>query len=150
MQNVQGAKKIIFTACHSGKLQLAFTSPNIIILQLAPKAFWWVELISQFFCYSNCSKNITCPSKTEFISLIAKSNSPGLSDIKSFFAHCAKQSVHAWGVTPIWNRRGCSSRAVARKKLQPRQTHGPLYEISRMKSSNIVSLIKKIKIESIW
>ena len=41
-------------------------------------------------------------------------------------------------------------RAVARKKLQPRRTHGPLYEISRMKSSNIISLIKKIKIDSIW
>ena len=26
----QGAKKVIFTACHSGKLKLAFTSPNII------------------------------------------------------------------------------------------------------------------------
>ena len=36
-----------------------------------------------------------------------------------------------------------SRRAVARKKLQPRRTHGPLYEISRMKSSNIISLIKK-------
>ena len=41
-------------------------------------------------------------------------------------------------------------RAVARKKLQPRRTHGPLYEISRMKSSNVISLIKKIKIDSIW
>ena len=44
--------------------------------QLAPRAFWWAELISQFFCYSNCSKNITCPSgklKTEFTSPIAKS-----------------------------------------------------------------------------
>ena len=26
----QGAKKIIFTACHSGKLKLAFTSPDYI------------------------------------------------------------------------------------------------------------------------
>ena len=25
-----GAKKIIFTACHSGKLKLEFTSPDII------------------------------------------------------------------------------------------------------------------------
>ena len=41
-------------------------------------------------------------------------------------------------------------RAVARKKLQPRRTHGALYKISRMKSSNIISLIKKIKIDSIW
>ena len=40
-------------------------------------------------------------------------------------------------------------RAVARKKLQPRRTHCPLYEISRMKSSDIISLIKKIKIDSI-
>ena len=37
MQNVQGAKKIIFTACHSGKLQLAFTSPNITTT--SPKSF---------------------------------------------------------------------------------------------------------------
>ena len=41
-------------------------------------------------------------------------------------------------------------RAGARKKPQPRRTHGPLYEIGRMKSSNIISLIKKIKIDSIW
>ena len=26
----QGAKKVIFTACHSSKLKLAFTSPNVI------------------------------------------------------------------------------------------------------------------------
>ena len=26
----QGAKNIIFTACHSGKLKLAFTSPDVI------------------------------------------------------------------------------------------------------------------------
>ena len=57
--------------------------------QLASKAFWQAELFSQFFCYSNCSKNITCPPgklKTEFISPIAKSTSPGLLDI-TFFAH---------------------------------------------------------------
>ena len=28
--STQGAKKIIFTACHSGKLKLAFTSPDVI------------------------------------------------------------------------------------------------------------------------
>ena len=27
---MQGAKKLIFTACNSGKLRLAFTSPNVI------------------------------------------------------------------------------------------------------------------------
>ena len=34
---VQGAKKIIFTACHSGKLRLAFTSPDVI--STSPKSF---------------------------------------------------------------------------------------------------------------
>ena len=34
---VQGAKKIIFTASHSGKLKLAFTSPDII--STSPKSF---------------------------------------------------------------------------------------------------------------
>ena len=44
--NAQGAKKIIFTACHSGKLKLAFTSPDVIIT--SPKNVL-------FFCYSNSS-----------------------------------------------------------------------------------------------
>ena len=30
----QGAKKIIFTACHSGKLKLSFTSPDVFCLSL--------------------------------------------------------------------------------------------------------------------
>ena len=33
----QGAKKIIFTACHSGKLNLAFTNPDVI--STSPKNF---------------------------------------------------------------------------------------------------------------
>ena len=33
----QGAKKIIFTPCHSGKLKLAFTSPDFI--STSPKSF---------------------------------------------------------------------------------------------------------------
>ena len=33
----QGAKKLIFTACHSGKLKLAFTSPDFI--STSPKSF---------------------------------------------------------------------------------------------------------------
>ena len=56
--------------------------------QLAPKAFWRTELISQFFLSLNSSKIITCPSgklRTEFTSPIAKSTSPGLSD-STFFA----------------------------------------------------------------
>ena len=34
---MQGAKKIIFTACHPGKLKLAFTSPDVI--STSPKSF---------------------------------------------------------------------------------------------------------------
>ena len=36
-QGHQGAKKTIFTACHSGKLKLAFTSPDVI--STSPKNF---------------------------------------------------------------------------------------------------------------
>ena len=42
----QGAKKIIFTACPSGKLKLAFTSPDVISTS-PPNVL--------FFCYSNSS-----------------------------------------------------------------------------------------------
>ena len=92
VRRVQGAKKIIFTACLSGKLKLEFTSPDVILN--SPKPFWRAELISQFFCYSNSSKSITCPSgklKTEFTCPIAKSTSPGLSDT-TFFARCSQIS----------------------------------------------------------
>ena len=86
----QGAKKIIFTACHSGKLKLAFTSPDVI--STSPKNFL-------FFCYSNSSENITCPSgklSTEFTSRIAKSTSPGLSDT-TFFARCIRSGLSTEG-----------------------------------------------------
>ena len=102
----EGAKKVIFTACHSGKLKLAFTNPNIISTPniihfihsfihsfhfiLAPNIFGWAELVSEFFCKLNSSKYFTCPSgklRTEFTSPIAKSTSPGLSDT-TFFARC--------------------------------------------------------------
>ena len=88
---VQGAKKIIFTACHSGKLRLAFTSLNII--STTPKNFltsridFTVLLLFEFFFPS---KNITCLSgklKTEFTSLIAKSTNLGLLDT-TLFARC--------------------------------------------------------------
>ena len=78
---LQGAKKVIFTACHSGKLKKALLAQ--MSFQLAPKAFWRAELISQLFFSLNSSKNITCPLgklRTEFTSPIAKSTSPGQSD----------------------------------------------------------------------
>ena len=82
-----GAKKVTFTVCHSGKLKLTFTSPNII--STSPKSVLMSRLISQFFCNLNSSKNFTCPSgklTTEFTSPIAKSTSYGLLDT-TFFAH---------------------------------------------------------------
>ena len=97
-------KKIIFIACHSGKLKQALIAQTSF--QLALKAFSRVELISQFMCYSNSSKNITCPSsklKTELTSLIAKSTSPGLLDT-IFFArwviHLMSYIFFKWSCKP--------------------------------------------------
>ena len=84
---VQGAKKVIFTACHSGKLKLKFTSPNNI--STSPKNVLMSRLISQFFCSLNSSKNSTCPLDkliTEFSCPMAKSTSPRLLDTNYFFA----------------------------------------------------------------
>ena len=75
-----GCKENHFYSLPFGQAEASiYYSPDVI-----------AELISQFFCYSNSSKNITCPSgklKTEFTSPIAKSTSPRLSDI-TFFARC--------------------------------------------------------------
>ena len=86
---VQGAKKVIFTACHSGELKLTFTSPNDILT--SPKIVLMSRLISQFFCNLNSSEKFTCPSGkliTEFTSPIAKSTIPGLSGT-TFFVRCS-------------------------------------------------------------
>ena len=76
---IQGAKKIIFTACHSGKQKLAFTSPDVI--STSPQNFLTRRIdFTVPRCYSNSWKNMICLSgmlKTEFISLLAKSTSPG-------------------------------------------------------------------------
>ena len=82
----QGAKKIIFTACHSGKLKLAFTSPDVI--WTSPKSFLTSRIDFTVLPLFELLKNNTCPSgklKTEFTTPIAKSTSPGLSDT-TFFA----------------------------------------------------------------
>ena len=57
----KGAKKVIFKACHSGKLKLSYTSTNVI--STSPK--------------NNSSKNFTYPSgklRTKLTSPIAKSD----------------------------------------------------------------------------
>ena len=85
----QDAKKIIFTACHSGKLKLTFTSPNNVMISTSPQNVLMSRVISQFFCNLNSSKNFI----TEFTSPIAKPTSPGLSDT-TFFARCVVQAKY--------------------------------------------------------
>ena len=83
----QGAKKVIFTACHLGKLKITFTSPNII--STSPKNILMSRWISQFFCNFNSSRNFTCPLGkliTEFTSPMAKSTSPGYRTLISLHA----------------------------------------------------------------
>ena len=77
---------VITTACHSGKLKLAFTSPDVI--STSPKSFLTSRIdFTVLICYSNSSKDITCllgKLKTEFTGLIAKSTSPRLLDTPFF------------------------------------------------------------------
>ena len=86
---LQGAKKVIFTAYHSGKLKLTFTGPNVILT--SPKSVLMSRLSSQFFCNLNSSKKFTCLSGKliiEFTSPMAKSTTPGLSDTTFFARWC--------------------------------------------------------------
>ena len=92
----QGAKKIIFTACHLGKLKLAFTSPDVI--STSPKSFSSSKIDLHFFCYSNSSKNTTCPSgklKTEF-------TSPGYRTLLSLHAGDTNILKHCTSLCPCW------------------------------------------------
>ena len=82
-KSFQGAKKIVFAACHSGKLKVEFTSPDVILT--SPKTFltskndFTVLLLFQFL-----KKHRLPIGQTEFTSPIAKSTSPRLSDTTFF------------------------------------------------------------------
>ena len=107
---LQGAKKVIFTACHSGKLKITLTSPNII--STSPKNVLMSRLISQFFCNLYSSKNFTFPLDkliTEFTSPKSKSSSPGLSDT-TLFAHCARIDA---GQTPSKTCQNAANKTTA-------------------------------------
>ena len=85
---IQGAKKVGFTACHSGQLLLVCTSPRVF--KVAQKKFSWAALITVLLYLNFPPKKTTCPSdklRTGFTSPIEKSTSPGLSDTTSF-ARC--------------------------------------------------------------
>ena len=78
---------------------LTFTSPNII--STCPQNVLMSRLISQFFCNLNSSKKFTCPSGkliTEFMSPIAKSTSPRLSDT-TFFVRWRCNHFFGWQVS---------------------------------------------------
>ena len=65
--------------------------------QLAPKTFWLAELLSQFFCYSNSSKNILCllgKLKTEFTSPMANPLALGYRTLVSLHAVIAGSGTY--------------------------------------------------------
>ena len=98
---IQRAKKIIFRACHTGKLKLAFTSPAIISTSTES------VLRSRIDFTVHSSENITCLSrklKTEFIGPIAKSPrlAPGYRTILSLHADnqsCCENSPPSGGTS---------------------------------------------------
>ena len=87
-----GAKKITFTACHSGNLKLAFPSSDAFSTSLKSFLMSRIDLTVLLlfkFLYITC---LLCQLKTEFISPIAKSTSPGLLDT-TFFVCCLTHSL---------------------------------------------------------
>ena len=93
----QGAKKIIFTACHSGELKLAFTSPDVI--STSPKSFSSSRIDFTLLLLFEFLKEHHLPVgklKIDFTSPIAKSTSPGLADT-TFFARCYFKFHSDWG-----------------------------------------------------
>ena len=86
----QGAKKVIFKACHSGKLKREYTSPNVI--STSPKNILMSRIAFTVLLQFEFLKKLHLPirqvkNKISFASPIAKSTSPGLSD-STFFAFC--------------------------------------------------------------
>ena len=59
MEGLQGAKKVSFTACYLGKLQLACTSPQII--STSPKTLFDQQDSLQSFCNLNFPKKQHLP-----------------------------------------------------------------------------------------
>ena len=79
--SLQGALKVSFTGCHSGKQQLTCTSPKTI--WTCQKKFFAEQDWLQFFCNLNFPKNLTCP-------LGKHPQAPELSDT-TFFARYTKK-----------------------------------------------------------
>ena len=88
---LQGEKKIIFRACHLGKLKLTLTSPDVI--STSPKSFSKSRIDFTVLLLFEFLKKNHLPVWAEFTSPITKSISPGQSDT-TFFAHCATLIFH--------------------------------------------------------
>ena len=81
----QGAKKVSFTACHSGNLYLACTGPKVI--STSPKNVLMHRIDYTVLLSFEFLKNFTCPLgklRSKFTSPIAKSTSHWLSDTTFF------------------------------------------------------------------
>ena len=102
----QGAKKIIFTACHLGKLKLAFTSPDFISTSpknvLTSRIDFTVLLLFEFFKTHHLPVG-QVKNRTHQASLIAKSISPGLSGT-TFVARCAENTIQSCAFGPSITR----------------------------------------------
>ena len=86
----QGAKKVILTACHSGKLKLAFTSPGVI--PTSPKNFLTSRIDFTVLLDSNSSDHLPVGQvNNRTHQPDSKSTSPGLSDT-TFYARCRKDT----------------------------------------------------------
>ena len=93
------------TACHSGKLKLAFTSPGVI--STGPKNFLTSRIdLTVLLLFKFLKKNITCilgKLKTELTSSIAKSTSPGYWTLLSLHAGGSVWCVFIKNVQCIFN-----------------------------------------------
>ena len=82
----QGVKKVIFTACHSGKLKVTFTSPNII--SNSPQNVLMSILISQFFGNLNSSKKNSHVISMEFLCSFLRHHLAGKPAVASPIVGC--------------------------------------------------------------
>ena len=97
LNSKQGAKKVIFKACHSGKLKLAYTSPNVV--STSPQNVFMSRIDFTVLHQFEFLKNFTCPSGKlclKFTSPISKSTGSRLSDTTFFARFKVKRLTWSW------------------------------------------------------
>ena len=99
---MQGAKKITFTACHSGKLMLAFTSPDVISTSsknfLTSRIDFTVLLLFEFLKKHHLPVGQV---KNRIHYSNSKIHQPGLSD-STFFAHWIGNRILSFTIQGNW------------------------------------------------